>query len=62
MEMNRNKDQSIINDFLDNFSLTRRSFIKKTSAATGTAAMLGGIKPSLKALAAVGETKAGAMG
>ena len=62
MKMEENKNQSFMNGFLDNFSLTRRSFMKKTTAATGTAVALGGIKPSLKALAAAGEVKAGDMG
>ena len=48
--------------FLDNFALTRRSFMKKATAATGTAVALGGVKPSLRALEASGEVAAGQMG
>ncbi|MGB6010040.1 MAG: molybdopterin-dependent oxidoreductase, partial [Desulfobacterales bacterium] len=42
--------------------MTRRSFMKKTTAATGTAVALGGLQPSLKALATTGEVSAGKMG
>ncbi|MBW2409223.1 MAG: molybdopterin-dependent oxidoreductase, partial [Deltaproteobacteria bacterium] len=51
-----------MNGFLADYELTRRSFMKKATAATGTAVALGGLKPSLRALAAAGEGSAGEMG
>jgi len=62
MKKKKNKNQTILDGFLADFVLTRRSFIKKASAATGTAAALGGLQPSLRALAASGEVAAGQMG
>ena len=62
MKKENNKNQSFLDDFLADYALTRRSFMKKASAATGTAVALGGIKPSLKALAASSEVSAGEMG
>ena len=62
MKKEKNKNQSILDGFLADFVLTRRSFIKKASAATGTAVALGGLQPSLKAFAASGEVSAGQMG
>jgi len=62
MKKEKNKNQSFWDGFLADYVLTRRSFIKKASAATGTAVALGGLQPSLKALAAAGEDSAGQMG
>jgi anaerobic selenocysteine-containing dehydrogenase len=62
MKKEKNKNQSFLDDFLADYVLTRRSFMKKASAATGTAVALGGLQPSLKALAAAGEGSAGEMG
>ena len=62
MKKEKNKNQSILDGFLADFVLTRRSFIKKASAATGTAVALGGLQPSLRAFAASGEVSAGQMG
>ncbi|MBW2538834.1 MAG: twin-arginine translocation signal domain-containing protein, partial [Deltaproteobacteria bacterium] len=55
MKKEKNKNQSFMNDFLGNFVMTRRSFMKKATAATGTTVALGGLKPSFRALAAAGE-------
>jgi anaerobic selenocysteine-containing dehydrogenase len=62
MKKEKNKNQSFVNGFLADYVLTRRSFMKKATAATGTAVALGGLKPSLKALAAAGEGSADQMG
>jgi anaerobic selenocysteine-containing dehydrogenase len=62
MQKEKNKNQSFMDGFLGNFIMTRRSFMKKATAATGTAVAIGGLKPSLKALAASGEVAAGGMG
>jgi anaerobic selenocysteine-containing dehydrogenase len=62
MKKEKNKNQSFVNGFLADYVLTRRSFMKKATAATGTAVALGGLKPSLKALAAAGEDSADQMG
>ena len=62
MKKEKNKNQSFLDGFLADFVLTRRSFIKKASAATGTAAALGGLQPSLRALAASGEVSAAGNG
>ena len=62
MKKEKNQNQSFMDGFLGDFIMTRRSFIKKTTAATGAAVALGGLKPSLKALAAAGEVSAGGMG
>ena len=55
MKNEKAKVQSSVNGILGNFVMTRRSFMKKATAATGTAVVLGGLKPSLKALAATSE-------
>ena len=48
---------SLLKDVLNDVELTRRSFLIKTGAAAGTAAAIGGtLKPTLKALAEVGES------
>ena len=59
MKKEKRKTQSILDGFLADFVLTRRSFMKKASAATGTAVALGGLQPSLRALAASGEVGSG---
>jgi anaerobic selenocysteine-containing dehydrogenase len=62
MKNEKAKVQSSVNGILGNFVMTRRSFMKKATAATGTAVVLGGLKPSLKALAATSEISADEMG
>jgi anaerobic selenocysteine-containing dehydrogenase len=62
MKEDRTKRKSMMKDFLDDIKITRRSFMKKASAATGTAVALGGMRPSLKTLSAAGEGSAGGMG
>ena len=62
MQKEKNKNQSFMDGFLGNFIMTRRSFMKKASVATGTAVAIGGLKPSFRALAASGEVAAGGMG
>jgi anaerobic selenocysteine-containing dehydrogenase len=62
MKKEKNKNQSFLNGFLADYVLTRRSFMKKASAATGTAVAFGGLKPTFKALAAAGGDSAGEMG
>ena len=62
MKKEENRNQSFVNGFLGNFNLTRRSFMKKATAATGTAVALGGVKLSLNALAATSEVGASGMG
>ena len=62
MKKEKNKNQSFMDGFLDNFSMTRRSFMKKATAATGTTVALGGLRPSFRALAASGNIAAGEMG
>jgi len=62
MKKEKNKNQSFMDGFLSNFTMTRRSFMKKATAATGTAVAIGGLRPSLRALAVSGEVAAGEMG
>jgi len=57
MKNEKNKIQPFVNGFLGDFVMTRRSFMKKATAATSTAVVLGGLKPSLKALAAAGDCR-----
>ena len=61
MKEDKTKRKSMMKDFLDDIKITRRSFMKKASAATGTAVALGGMRPSLKTLSAAGEGSAGGM-
>jgi anaerobic selenocysteine-containing dehydrogenase len=50
-------------DFLDDLKVTRRSFMKRASAATGSAVVLGTtFKPTLRALAEASETASGEAG
>ena len=52
MKEDKTKRKSMMKGFLDDIKITRRSFMKKASAATGTAVVLGGtLKPTLRALA-----------
>jgi anaerobic selenocysteine-containing dehydrogenase len=63
MEMKHNKTEGMLKDFLYDFRITRRSFMKKASAATGGAIALGStFKPSLRALAEDSETGTAAAG
>ncbi|MBW1848081.1 MAG: twin-arginine translocation signal domain-containing protein, partial [Deltaproteobacteria bacterium] len=51
MKKKTTRRKSLMKDFLDNIQLSRRSFIK-ASSATGVAVVLGaGLKPEMKALA-----------
>lgn len=59
MENSKIKRNDLMQEFLDNISLSRRSFIK-ASATTGAAFALGtGLKPELKAFAAAGDVSNG---
>jgi anaerobic selenocysteine-containing dehydrogenase len=63
MEMKQDQKEGMMKDFLSDYKITRRSFMKKTSAATGGVIALGGtFKPALRALAQTGETTAGGAG
>ena len=63
MEMKQNKKEGMMKDFLNDYEITRRSFIKGASAATGGAVALGGtFKPTLRALAEASETTGGGAG
>lgn len=62
MEKQRNKHQALMETFLDNVRLSRRSFMK-ASAATGAGVALGaGLSPQLKSLAVAAPRGAGEMG
>ncbi len=62
MEKQRNKHRALMETFLDNVRLSRRSFIK-ASAATGAGVALGaGLGPQLKSLAVAAPKGAGEMG
>ena len=54
--MKNNNNHTLFSSFFADYELTRRGFMKKTTAAAGTAVALGYMKPSLKALAASGES------
>ena len=61
--MKQNKKEGLMKDFLDDYRITRRSFIKSASAATGGAVVLGtAFKPALRTLAEASETAAGETG
>jgi anaerobic selenocysteine-containing dehydrogenase len=63
MEMKHKKSEGILKDFLNNFQMSRRSFMKRASAATGGAIALGtSFKPTLRALAEASETGSAAAG
>ncbi len=63
MEMKQNKKKAMMKDFLNDYKITRRSFIKRASAATGGAIALGGsVKPAFRALAQASETTSGGAG
>jgi anaerobic selenocysteine-containing dehydrogenase len=63
MKEDKTRRKSMMKGFLDDIKISRRSFIKKASAATGTAVALGGtLKPTLRALAEASETAANEMG
>jgi len=62
MEKQRNKHQALMETFLDNVRLSRRSFMK-ASAATGAGVALGAaLSPQLKSLAVAAPKGAGEMG
>jgi anaerobic selenocysteine-containing dehydrogenase len=63
MEMKHKKSEGILKDFLNDFQMSRRSFMKRASAATGGAIALGtSFKPTLRALAEASETGTAAAG
>jgi anaerobic selenocysteine-containing dehydrogenase len=63
MEMKQNKREGIMKDFLNDYTITRRSFIKGASAATGGAVVLGtAFRPALRTLAEASETTGGGVG
>jgi len=63
MKEDRTKRKTMMIDFLDNIKITRRSFMKRASAATGGAIALGStLKPTFRALAEASETAAGGAG
>ncbi|MEJ2223020.1 MAG: molybdopterin-dependent oxidoreductase, partial [Desulfobacterales bacterium] len=61
MKEDKTKRKTMMKGLLDDVKVTRRSFIKKASAATGSAVVLGTtFKPALRALAQTGGAAAGA--
>ncbi len=63
MEMKPNKKEGMLKDFLNDFRMSRRSFMKKASAATGGAIALGAtVKPTLRSLAEASENTGGGVG
>ena len=62
MKEDKTKRKTMMKDLLDDVKVTRRSFMKRASAATGTAVALGSLRPSLRALEAAGEGSSGGMG
>jgi anaerobic selenocysteine-containing dehydrogenase len=63
MEMKQNKKKAMMKDFLNDYKITRRSFMKSASAATGGAVVLGTtFKPALRTLAEASESAAGGAG
>ncbi len=63
MKEQKNKRKALIKDLLDDHKVTRRSFIKRASAVTGGALVLGGaFKPTLRALAQSKETTGAEVG
>jgi hypothetical protein len=46
MKEQHSEKQSLLKDFLADYPFTRRSFLKKATAATGTVAALGSLKPA----------------
>jgi anaerobic selenocysteine-containing dehydrogenase len=63
MKEDKTRRKTMMKDLLDDIKVTRRSFMKRTSAATGSAIALGTtFKPTLRALAEASETTAGGAG
>ncbi|UCG05910.1 MAG: molybdopterin-dependent oxidoreductase [Desulfobacterales bacterium] len=63
MKEKQEKHRSFMKDFLDDFKMSRRSFMKKASAATGGAIALGGaFTPSFRTLAEASETSGKGLG
>ena len=63
MKENKTKRKTMMKDLFNDIKVTRRSFMKKASAATGSAVVLGTtFKPTLRALAEASETSAGGAG
>jgi anaerobic selenocysteine-containing dehydrogenase len=63
MKEDKTRRKSMMKGILDDVKVTRRSFIKKASAATGGAVALGtAFKPALNALAEASETSGGGAG
>jgi secreted PhoX family phosphatase len=63
MKENKTKRKTMMKGLFDDIKVTRRSFMKSASAATGSAVVLGTtFKPTLRALAEASETSAGGAG
>ena len=62
MENEKTKRKALMEDFLGNIKLSRRSFIKASAATGATLAVGTGLKPQLSALAATAPTGVGKMG
>lgn len=63
MKKTKTKGKTVTKDLFDDLKVTRRSFMKRASAATGSAVVLGtAFKPTLRALAEASETKTGGAG
>jgi anaerobic selenocysteine-containing dehydrogenase len=63
MKEDKTKRKRMMKDLFDDIKVTRRSFMKRASAATGGAIALGGtFKPTLRALAEASETTGGGAG
>ena len=63
MKEDKTKRKTMMKDLFDDLKVTRRSFMKRASAATGGAIALGvTFKPTLRALAQASETTTGGAG
>ena len=61
--MRKDTNKTMISDLFGDLKVTRRSFLKKATAATGSAVALGAIvQPKLRALAQVSETNGSGAG
>jgi anaerobic selenocysteine-containing dehydrogenase len=63
MKEDKTKRKTMMKDLFDDIKVTRRSFMKRASAATGGAVVLGTtLKPTLRTLAEASETSSGGAG
>jgi len=63
MKKKQQEDRFFMKDLLNDFKMSRRSFIKRTSAAAGGTIVIGGtLRLTLRALAESSETDAGGAG